>query len=126
MVGCSWKCEEAGCQLTGREARLTGSEEYSTLGTERITCSTICCFLQARLLASFTMVLLLLSIMGDLGLLLALVGFVMRMAVPDRWPFDPGESLLVSCEEVICLAQESWTVSGCAYWWVAIAAQAAG
>ena len=44
----------------------------------------------------------------DRGLLLALQGFIIRMAIPARWPFEPRDSLLLACcKAAICLAKSS-------------------
>ena len=43
----------------------------------------------------------------DLGLLLVLLGFVTRIAVPERWPLELRDSLLVDCERSICVGRPS-------------------
>jgi hypothetical protein len=45
--------------------------------------------------------------MDDLGLLLALLGFVILMAVPDRCPLEPLDDLRTACEADICLDKSS-------------------
>jgi hypothetical protein len=66
----------------------------------------ICCSLRARL-PSFRNVLLLHNTIDDLGLLLALLGFVILIAVPDRCPLEPLDNLLAACEADICVDKSS-------------------
>lgn len=59
------------------------------------------------------------SIIDDRGLLLALHGLTIRMALPARCPFEPRDNLLAACAAAICLDRssrsESWAyVTGAA------------
>jgi len=45
--------------------------------------------------------------MDDLGLLLALLGFVILMAVPARCPLEPLDNLRLACEADSCLDRSS-------------------
>lgn len=88
-----------GCQLTGREGRPADSTPIRDCWS--------CWGLRYAWFWSLTVILLLLGPVDALGLLLALLGFDILIAVPARCPPELLDSLLEASVMAICVAQSS-------------------